>query len=97
MSIEERDIENAIALSGDRLIHMQVSENYRGTPGTGQTNWAAYKRGLEAIKYNGAISIESFTTHNQELAGAVCFWRPMAESQDAFAADGLQFLKTTFK
>lgn len=96
MSIEERDIEKAIIACGKDLIHMQVSENYRGTPGTGQTNWAAYKKGLEAINYKGTISIESFTTHNQELAGAVCFWRPMAESQDAFATDGLRFLKNTF-
>ncbi|RYZ51544.1 MAG: hypothetical protein EOP49_11430, partial [Sphingobacteriales bacterium] len=43
--------------------------------------------------YQGVVSIESFTTENRELAGAVCFWRPMAESQDAFATDGLRFLK----
>ncbi len=96
MSIEERDIEKAIVACGDHLIHMQVSENYRGTPGTGQTNWTAYKKGLERINYNGTISIESFTTDNQELAGAVCFWHPMAESQDAFATEGLQFLKNLF-
>lgn len=96
MSIEERDIEKAILSCGDQLIHMQVSENYRGTPGTGQTNWAAYKNALHSINYCGTISIESFTTDNQELAGAVCFWHPMAESQDAFATEGLQFLKSTF-
>jgi D-psicose/D-tagatose/L-ribulose 3-epimerase len=93
MNIEERDVEAAIIKAGDQLLHMQVSENYRGTPGTGQTRWDAYRRGLEAINYQGVVSIESFTTENQELAGAVCFWRPMAESQDGFATDGLKFLK----
>lgn len=93
MGIEERNIEAAIQKAGDLLIHVQVAENYRGTPGTGQTNWAAYYRGLAAIGYSGAVSIESFTTDNRELAGAVCFWRPMAASQDAFASDGLKFLK----
>ena len=93
MSIEERDIEEAITTVGDKLIHLQVSENYRGTPGTGQTPWHAYKKGLEAIKYNGTITIESFTPENKELAGAVCFWHPMADSQDSFAKDGLKFLK----
>jgi D-psicose/D-tagatose/L-ribulose 3-epimerase len=48
---------------------------------------------LEKINYSGTVTIESFTTENKELAGAVCFWHPMAESQDAFASDGLQFLK----
>src|SRR5690606_11426771 len=36
MSIEERDVEQAIKLVGDNLIHVQVSENYRGAPGSGQ-------------------------------------------------------------
>jgi D-psicose/D-tagatose/L-ribulose 3-epimerase len=97
MNIEEPDIVAAIKLAGDLLIHVQVSENYRGTPGTGQTNWAAYKEGLEAINYKGVISIESFTPMNQELAAAVCIWHPLAESQDAFATEGLEFLKSTFR
>ena len=83
----------AIITAGDKLIHVQVSENYRGTPGTGETNWNAYKKGLEAINYKGTVTIESFTPDNKELAGAVCFWHPMAENQDDFAIDGLRFLK----
>ena len=93
MNIEERNIFDAITAAGDKLIHLQVSENYRGTPGTGQTRWDEYRRGLQAINYNGCVSIESFTTDNRSLAGAVCFWRPMADSQDAFASDGLAFLR----
>lgn len=93
MNIEERDIEKAIVSVGDKLIHLQVSENYRGTPGTGQTRWDAYKRGLTAINYNRAVSIESFTPEVIELAGAVCMWRPLVPSQDGFAEEGLQFLR----
>ncbi|MFD3004036.1 sugar phosphate isomerase/epimerase family protein [Pontibacter toksunensis] len=93
MNIEEPDIERAIRLAGDKLIHLQVSENYRGTPGTGQTRWEDYRRGLEAINYRGAVSIESFTPEVKELAGAVCIWRPLVPSQDGFAREGLQFLK----
>lgn len=97
MSIEERDVEQAIKSVGDKLIHLQVSENYRGAPGSGQTPWDAYKRGLESIGYNGIVSIESFTTQNVELAGAVCFWTPKADTQDDFAKDGLKFLKSWAK
>lgn len=93
MNIDERNIEQAIVTAGEQLIHVQVSENYRGTPGTGQTRWDDYKRGLEKINYQGAVTIESFTPDNKELAGAVCFWHPMAESQDSFAEEGLRFLK----
>ena len=93
MNIEERDIQKTIIATGDLLIHFQVSENYRGTPGSGQTRWEAYREGLEAIQYTRAVTIESFTPENKELAGAVCFWKPMAESQDKFAEEGLHFLK----
>lgn len=93
MNIEEPSIEAAIRRVGDKLIHVQVSENYRGTPGTGQTNWAAWKRGLEAVNYQGVISIESFTPEIKELAGAVCIWKPLVPSQDGFAKEGLEFLR----
>ena len=96
MTIEERDLEAALLAVGDRLIHVQVSENYRGTPGTGLTPWASFRQGLEKINYRGAVSIESFTPEIQELAGAVCFWKHMAESQDAFAEEGLRFLGELF-
>ena len=93
MNIEEPDIEKAIRHTGDKLIHVQVSENYRGTPGTGQTRWDALRKGLDAVNYKGVVSIESFTPEVKELAAAVCIWRPLAESQDVFAQEGLKFLK----
>ncbi len=93
MSIEEPDLEKAITQVGDKLLHVQVSENYRGTPGTGQTNWKAFRSGLEKVSYQGVVSIESFTPEIKELAGAVCIWKPLAKSQDAFAKEGLAFLK----
>lgn len=96
MAIEEKNIEMAIKLAGDKLLHLQVSENYRGSPGTGQTQWNAYKAGLEAINYQGIVSIESFTPANQDLAAAVCIWRPFADNQDDFAKEGLEFLKSQF-
>jgi D-psicose/D-tagatose/L-ribulose 3-epimerase len=93
MAIEERNIEQAIKTVGHKLVHVQVSENYRGTPGTGQTPWHLFKSGLSSIHYNGAVSIESFTPEVKELAGAVCIWKNLAESQDGFAQDGIDFLK----
>ena len=93
MNIEEPDPEAAIIKAGKQLIHVQVSENYRGTPGTGNASWDAYRRGLEAIGYQGVVSIESFTPANKELAAAVCIWRNLAESQDAFAREGHAFLR----
>lgn len=93
MAIEERNLEEAITKVGKRLIHVQVAENYRGTPGTGQTPWDSFRKGLKNIDYQGTVSIESFTPQVKELAGAVCIWKNLAPSQDGFAQDGLNFLK----
>ena len=93
MSIEEKDMEKAIVTVGDKLIHLQVSENHRGIPGTGQTPWTSIRNGLEKIGYEGTVSIESFTPEIKELAGAVCIWKNLADSQDGFAEQGLKFLR----
>lgn len=92
MNIEEPDPEEAIRKAGSRLCHVQVSENYRGTPGSGNASWEKYRRGLAAISYAGTVSIESFTPENKELAAAVCIWRNLAKDQDSFARDGYAFL-----
>ncbi len=93
MNIEEPDPAQAIRKAGDKLVHMQVSENYRGTPGTGNASWDAYYHGLAAIGYAGTVSIESFTPENKELAAAVCIWRNLADDQDSFAREGNAFLR----
>ncbi len=96
MTLEEKNLQKSIETAGSDLIHFQVSENYRGTPGSGQTRWEDIKAGLENIDYHGSVSIESFTPEVKELAGAVCIWKKFSESQDQFAIDGLQFLKRLF-
>jgi len=96
MTIEERNLQTAIETAGKDLIHFQVSENYRGMPGSGQTRWKDIKTALENINYEGAVSIESFTPEVKELAGAVCIWKKFSETQDQFAIDGLHFLKGLF-
>ena len=93
MNIEERDMESAFKLAGEKVLHVHVSENNRGIPGTGQTDWKGLKKGLQAIDYQGPICIESFTPEIKELAGAVCIWESLADDQDEFARKGLRFLK----
>ena len=96
MTIEEKNIAEAIKTVGDKLIHIQVSENHRGIPGTGLTPWTNFADGLKALNYKGAIVIESFTPEIKELAGAVCIWKNLAKNQDEFAYEGIDFLKRTF-
>ena len=93
MNIEETNIAEAIQLVGQRLCHAQVSDSHRGAPGAGLMRWDQFKAGLEAINYQGAIVIESFTPGVKEIARAAAIWRPLAPSQDALAQDGLKFLR----
>ena len=51
---------------------------------------------LHEIGYDGAVVIESFTPDNQTIARAAAIWRPLAETQDALARDGLAFLRGQF-
>ncbi len=96
MNIEERDIGTAIRLAGDRLYHFHACGNDRGAPGGDTIDWVAIRDALEHIGYDGAVSIESFTNANQTIATAASIWRPLAESQDDIAVDGLAFLRDLF-
>lgn len=91
--IEEKNLGNAIRKAGDNLYHFQVAENDRGTPGTGQFDWHEIATALKEIGYNRHVIIETFTPDNELLAKAAAIWRPLAESPDQLAEEGLSFLK----
>ncbi len=91
--IEEKNLGDAIRMAGDNLYHFQVAENDRGTPGTGQFDWDGIATALKEIGYDRHIIIETFTQDNELLAKAAAIWRPLAESPDQLAKDGLSFLK----
>lgn len=94
MNIEEKNIGDAIRAAGDKVFHFQVSENDRGTPGTGNVAWAETWAALDDIGYQGTIVIESFLPTVKEIARAVSLWRPVAPSMDSLAREGLAFLRS---
>lgn len=96
-NIEEKDIPETIRKIGaDLLCHVQGNESDRGTPGTGNVDWAGIKAALTEINYKGAIVIETFGTVSEEIAKATCIWRPLANSSDELATEGLAFYKKMF-
>ena len=92
-NIEEKNPAAALRNGVSRLAAIQVCSNDRGTPGEDHIDWSAYGEVLEAAKYQGALSIESFTAENEIIATAASIWRPLAASQDDLARNGLEFLK----
>ncbi len=97
-NIEEKNIPDAIRKVGKELLcHVQGNESDRGTPGTGHLDWSGIKQALAEIEYEGAMVIETFGAPSKELARAACIWRPLANSADELASEGVQFYKQMFK
>jgi D-psicose/D-tagatose/L-ribulose 3-epimerase len=92
MNIEEEDIAGAIHLAGDKLFHLHGSDSHRGIPGEGHVPWGQVASALKKIQYNGYVVIESFNPEGR-LAPLARLWRPLSDSQDALARQGLAFLR----
>jgi D-psicose/D-tagatose/L-ribulose 3-epimerase len=96
MNIEEKQVGEAIRSAGSKVFHFQVSENDRGTPGSGHVPWRETFDALHSIDYQGQIVVESFLPTVVEIARAVSLWRPVATSMDALARDGYAFLRAEY-
>jgi len=96
MNIEEKSIPNAIRAAKGRIFNFHACANDRGTPGEDHFDWREIRRALDEVEYKGPVVIESFTPQIKEIAKAVSLWRPLAESPDRLAADGLHFLRSVF-
>ncbi|WP_223860724.1 sugar phosphate isomerase/epimerase family protein [Spirosoma validum] len=97
-NIEEKSIPATIRAVGRELLcHVQGNESDRGTPGTGNVDWPGIKEALTDIGYDGAVVIETFGAPSEELAKAASIWRPLANSPDELASEGLAFYKTLFR
>jgi D-psicose/D-tagatose/L-ribulose 3-epimerase len=87
-NIEEKSIPDAIKKIGDKLIHVQLSENDRGTLGHGHVQFEEILKALESINYQGMLSIEAFS----EKLVAANIWRKMFESEEQLMQDSYVFL-----
>lgn len=96
MNIEESSMEGAIMESGKRFRHFQVCENNRGVPGKGQLDWKGIREAVMKSGYRGWISLESFTPYEEVFSSMMRSWRKLASSPDAFASQGLEYLKKIF-
>jgi D-psicose/D-tagatose/L-ribulose 3-epimerase len=92
-NIEEQNPTVALRSIARQLGHVHLSENDRGIPGTGHVDWRGILLTLQAIGYDGWLTIESFAQPEPELAAAAAIWRDLAPSGDALAQQGLRFIK----
>jgi D-psicose/D-tagatose/L-ribulose 3-epimerase len=88
-NIEEKDMAAAIRKIGNRLVHVQLSENDRGTLGAGHVDFESIIAVLSSIGYSGMISVEAFSSK----LTAANIWRPLFESEEQLVKDSIQYLK----
>jgi D-psicose/D-tagatose/L-ribulose 3-epimerase len=92
--IEEKDPAAAIRTVAPVLAHVHISENDRGTPGTGQVNWDATFKTLKEVKYDGWLTIEAFGRALPDLAAATRIWRDLFPSAEDVYTKGIAFIKS---
>jgi D-psicose/D-tagatose/L-ribulose 3-epimerase len=95
--IEEKSQDAAIRTVAPVLGHVHISENDRGTPGTGQVNWDAAFKALKEIKYDGWLTIEAFGRALPDLAAATKVWRDLFPSPEDVYQKGIAFIKSRWK
>jgi D-psicose/D-tagatose/L-ribulose 3-epimerase len=97
MNIEEKHLGAAILRAGKHLGHLHACGSDRGTPGNDHTDWKSIAAALKAVRYDGDVVIESFTTDVKVIARAAAIWRKIEPSRETIARNGLQFLRKVLK
>jgi D-psicose/D-tagatose/L-ribulose 3-epimerase len=92
-NIEEKNQAAAILSCKDETIHVHVSENDRGVPGTGGVNWGSFWSGIGQSGYDGYLTIEAFGRALPALAAATRVWRDLFPDPIGLCRDGIAFVK----
>jgi D-psicose/D-tagatose/L-ribulose 3-epimerase len=91
-NIEEKSQATAIKTIAPVLKHVHISENDRGTPGSGQVNWDEVFNTLKEINYDGWLTIEAFSRLIPEFANAINVWRDYSPAEEIYTK-GLKFIR----
>jgi D-psicose/D-tagatose/L-ribulose 3-epimerase len=92
-NIEEKNISKTIADFAGSFVHVHISENDRGTPGTGHVPWDETFQALRKTNYDGWLTIEAFGRALPDLAAATRVWRDLFPAPAEVYTQGLRFMK----
>lgn len=81
-NIEEKNQAKSIAATSSAINHVHISENDRGTPGTGQVDFAAVFKALKQSGYDRWLTVEAFGQALPDLAAATKIWRPLFDQPE---------------
>jgi D-psicose/D-tagatose/L-ribulose 3-epimerase len=91
-NMEEKKLGDAIRLISPRLGHFHISENDRGTPGSGHVPWDETFATLAEVNYKGWLTIEGFTRNDPDFANAIGVWREFSAPWE-MAENGYRFIR----
>ncbi len=91
--IEEKSQAGAIATANGSFAHVHISENDRGTPGTGQVHWDEAFAAFKKTGYDGWMVIEAFGRALPDLAAATRVWRDLFAAPEDVYVNGIAFIK----
>jgi D-psicose/D-tagatose/L-ribulose 3-epimerase len=74
-NVEEKSQVDAIKTIAPVLVHVHLSENDRGTPGSGHINFKEALTTLARVGYDGWMMIEAFSRADPGFANAINVWR----------------------
>ena len=92
-NIEENDTIAAWQDVVEHIVHVHISENHRGIPGSGHAIPPALFGMLEQQGYTVWLTIEAFGLGVPGLIPRLFLWRMTAPNEDAVAEQGLRFLR----
>ncbi len=93
-NIEEKNIPDAIRASAPYTALVHISENDRGTPGSGHVHWKETFDTLKEVGYDGWMVVEAFGNSLPEITAATKIWRRMYDTEEQLARDALAFMKS---
>lgn len=91
-NMEEKTLGDAIRRIAPVLAHVHLSENDRGTPGSGHVDFRETLTTLAALGYDGWLTIEAFSRADPGFANAINVWREFSPAWD-IAESGHAFLR----
>ena len=91
-NIEEKTLPEAIRSIAPILGHVHISENDRGTPGSGHINFDEVFTELAAVNYKGWLTIEGFTRNDPAFANSIGVWRDFSDPWD-MAENGYKLIR----
>ncbi|MEX1029802.1 MAG: sugar phosphate isomerase/epimerase [Paenibacillaceae bacterium] len=93
-NIEENHVADSFRAYAQYIYHIHISENHRGTPGSGHAIPNDLFKAFEEMNYTGNLTIEAFSHMVPDIVPMLHLWRRWTENEEVIARKGLEFVRS---